>query len=134
MRPVARPLALAALAFAGCETRGAERAAAVAVDHAAIVRAAAAANPAARVISIDDGETGIRPAQISAKPGEALSRVCPRTVATECGRAVKVPGQAKPVDLPVGKPVAVAIKAPASGEVVFTCWMDMMRGVVRTTP
>ena len=72
---------------------------------------------------------GYVPDQVMAKPGEQLKLVFTRVEPTECGAQVKVDNG--PVhDLPMNKPVEIAVTVPASGKVQFACGMDMMTGVV----
>jgi plastocyanin domain-containing protein len=82
-----------------------------------------------RVIPINVNDAGYDPAKITAKAGEKLELEFTRRTPTECGSQVKVAGGAA-VDLPVGKPVKIAVTAPASGELSFVCGMDMMTGVI----
>lgn len=91
-----------------------------------------AAGPAAgaRTISIAVGHAGYSPGAATARAGEALVLVFTRTEDTECGRYIKVEGVAGQQELPVGTPVAIPVTMPADGELVFTCGMDMMRGMV----
>jgi hypothetical protein len=100
--------------------------------------AAAPAGPAGtaaapRKVAIDVGQEGYKPDRIVGKAGEALVLVFTRTFDAECIGQVKVPG-GKLVDLPMGKPVEVALTVPASGEVGFACGMDMFHGVVVAQP
>ncbi len=82
-----------------------------------------------RSVPIAVKTAGYVPDQVMAKPGEQLKLVFTRVEPTECGAQVKVDNG--PVhDLPMNKPVEIAVTVPASGKVQFACGMDMMTGVV----
>lgn len=82
-----------------------------------------------RSISIEAGKDGYSPDKIPGKPGEKLKLVFTRTVDADCLAQVKVAGGA-PVDLPMNKPVEVAVTVPATGQLTFVCGMDMFTGVI----
>ena len=82
-----------------------------------------------RRIPIEAGERGYLPAQVTGKPGERLVLVFTRTVDGACLSKIVV-GDAAPVDLPKGKPIAIPVDVPASGELRVACGMDMFRGSI----
>ncbi|HVV82413.1 MAG TPA: cupredoxin domain-containing protein [Kofleriaceae bacterium] len=82
-----------------------------------------------RSVPIYVKKAGYQPDKISAKPGEKLKLVFTRVEDTECGSQVKVADGAL-VDLPLNKPVEIAVTAPPSGQLDFICGMGMMTGVV----
>jgi plastocyanin domain-containing protein len=84
----------------------------------------------ARKVPIEANKEGFVPDKIPGKPGEKLVLVFTRTIDAECLARIKVPGNAKEIELPLNKPVEVAITVPKDGEVKFACWMDMFTGVV----
>jgi plastocyanin domain-containing protein len=86
-----------------------------------------------RKVDIEAGKDGYVPARITGKPGEKLDLVFTRVADSECISQVKMP-DGKSYDLPLGKPVDVAITVPASGELGFVCGMDMVRGAVVAVP
>lgn len=86
-----------------------------------------------RRIDVKASENGYNPERIAAKPGEKLVLVFTRTVEGECLAQVKTP-EGKVVDLPMNKPVEVAVTAPESGELTFACGMDMFKGTIVTQP
>jgi len=87
-----------------------------------------------RRVAIEVQRTGYVPNTIAAAPGEKLVLVFTRTADTECGRYITVQGTDIEKELPMNQPVEVPVAAPASGELVFACGMDMMHGLVTTTP
>jgi plastocyanin domain-containing protein len=82
-------------------------------------------------VAIKVSDQGYQPASFTAEAGEKLTLVFTRTMDVECGQFVKVPGVPGQTELPVGKPVPIKLTMPAKGELVFTCGMDMMRGVIK---
>lgn len=84
-----------------------------------------------RTVPIQAGMEGYVPDTIPGKPGEKLKLVFTRTVEGECLRELKTP-EGKVVELPMNKPVEVAITVPATGELTFACGMDMFQGKIVT--
>jgi plastocyanin domain-containing protein len=82
-----------------------------------------------RTIPINVNDEGYDPSKISAKAGEKLELEFTRRSKGACAEQVKVAG-GPVIDLPLDKPVKIAVTAPASGEVRFACGMDMMTGVI----
>lgn len=82
-----------------------------------------------RVVPIEAGKDGYVPDKIPGKPGEKLKLVFTRTVDSECLAQVKVAG-GNVVELPMGKPVEIAVTVPQSGQLAFACGMDMFTGVI----
>jgi plastocyanin domain-containing protein len=113
-----------ALAVAGCKKDGGGDAA-----KQAPAPAPAVAADGTRVVPIEAGKDGYAPDKIPGKPGEKLKLVFTRTVDSECLSQVKVAGGTA-VDLPMGKPVEIAVTVPSSGQLTFACGMDMFTGVI----
>ena len=82
-----------------------------------------------RKVPIEAGIEGYKPDRIPGKPGEKLMLVFTRTADASCIAQLKTP-DGKLVDLPMGKPVEVAVMVPQSGEVGFACGMDMFHGAI----
>lgn len=76
-----------------------------------------------------DGE-GYHPATINAAAGRALTLIFTRTTDETCGQQVVFPDQNITKDLPLNRPVEVALTVPASGRLRFTCGMHMYQGAV----
>jgi membrane fusion protein, copper/silver efflux system len=84
---------------------------------------------AARSVSIEvTGE--YTPDVVPAAPGEKLKLVFTRTRDVRCTREVVFPTLGISKELPVGKPVAIEVTAPASGDLPFQCGMEMVTGAV----
>lgn len=86
-----------------------------------------------RAISVQVNADGYAPSRIVGKPNEKLMLVFTRTADSSCVEELKTPN-GDIVDLPLNKPVKVAVTVPAAGEVGFACGMDMVRGVVVAQP
>jgi plastocyanin domain-containing protein len=86
-----------------------------------------------RRIDVAASMNGYNPERIAGKPGEKLMLVFTRTVEGECLSQLKTP-EGKVVDLPMNKPVEVAVTVPAQGELSFACGMDMFKGTIVAQP
>ncbi|MCX5742399.1 MAG: cupredoxin domain-containing protein [Proteobacteria bacterium] len=86
-----------------------------------------------RHISIEANNDGYTPDKIPGKPGEKLMLVFTRTADSSCIAQLKAP-DGKLYDLPMNKPIEVAVTVPTSGRVEFACGMDMVKGVVVADP
>lgn len=86
-----------------------------------------------RHIPVEANKEGYKPDKIPGKPGEQIVLVFTRTADSECISQLKAP-DGKLVDLPLNKPVEVAVTVPKTGEVGFACGMDMFHGVVVAQP
>ena len=86
-----------------------------------------------RHVAIEANKDGYVPDKIVGKPGEKLLLVFTRTIDANCLSQLKTP-EGKLVDLPMNKPVEVAVTVPQTGEVGFACGMDMFHGVVVAQP
>jgi len=86
-----------------------------------------------RRVTVEANKEGYSPDQIPGKPGEKLVLVFTRTVDSSCLAQLKTPDGAT-VDLPLGKPVEVAVTVPPSGQLGFACGMDMFHGAIVAQP
>ena len=85
-----------------------------------------------RRIDVEANTSGYNPERIAGKPGEKLMLVFKRTVDADCLAQLKTP-EGKVVDLPMNKPVEVAVTVPDKGELTFACGMDMFHGTIVAT-
>jgi plastocyanin domain-containing protein len=122
-------IALVALALAACSKKTEKPAA----PPPAPVTAGTVGSDGLRHIPVEANKEGYKPDKIAGKPGEQLVLVFTRTADSECISQLKAP-DGKLVDLPLNKPVDVAVTVPTSGEVGFACGMDMFHGVVVAQP
>jgi plastocyanin domain-containing protein len=95
--------------------------------------AVAPSKDGARRVEIEVNKEGYQPDKIPGKPGEKLDLVFTRTFEADCISQVKTP-DGKLVDLPMKKPVEVAVTVPQTGELGFACGMDMFHGVIVAQP
>jgi plastocyanin domain-containing protein len=86
-----------------------------------------------RRIEITANTEGYKPDKIVGKPGEKLMLVFTRTADSSCIAQLVTPDK-QTVDLPLNKPVEVAVTVPATGQVGFACGMDMFHGAVVAEP
>lgn len=74
--------------------------------------------------------TGYHPASISAPAGGPVRLTITRTSDEGCGQQIVFPSLSIRRDLPLNRTVSVEFTMPASGNVAFTCGMDMLRGSI----
>jgi plastocyanin domain-containing protein len=85
-----------------------------------------------RRVEVKVSNQGFTPARVPGKPGESLTLLFKYDKsAGECGRQVVVPDQHKTVTLSEEHPTEIALTLPTTtGEVGFTCGMNMLRGAI----
>ncbi len=83
-----------------------------------------------RRVPVEAGPSGYQPDKVVANAGEKLILVFTRTTEARCLAQVRV-ADGPLTELPVGKPVEIAVTAPDKGATLrFACGMDMMTGVI----
>jgi hypothetical protein len=130
-----------AVASAACKKEAADTKPAEPAPAAAPAAPAAAPAPVAaaatdndgRRVAIEANKDGYTPAKIPGKPGEKLVLEFTRTFEADCIAKLKTP-DGQTIELPMNKPVDVAVTVPQTGEVGFACGMDMFHGVVVAQP
>jgi plastocyanin domain-containing protein len=120
------------LALVACKKEEAAKPAPAPAPAPAVAPATATAGGARRV-PIEVNKEGYTPDKIPGKPGEKLDLVFTRTFEADCISQVKAP-DGKLVDLPMNKPIEVAVTVPQTGELGFACGMDMFHGVIVAQP
>jgi len=118
--------------FAGCK-KGDDANSKPKVAPAAPVTAGTTDKDGVRRIEITANTEGYKPDKIMGKPGEKLMLVFTRTADSSCISQLVTPDK-QTVDLPLNKPVEVAVTVPATGQVGFACGMDMFHGSVVAEP
>lgn len=83
---------------------------------------------AGTTITVNGG--GYHPANVSAPPNTDITLTFLRTTDECCGQQLKIPSDGRTIDLPLNQRVAVNLHTPASGQLAFTCGMDMYRGSI----
>lgn len=89
-----------------------------------------ASEVAARHVKVGVTEAGFEPAEIAAKPNEALVLDVTRVTDETCATAIVIKDQGVNVKLPLNKEVEVPVKAGAAGRVAFACPMNMVQGAI----
>ncbi len=84
----------------------------------------------AGAIRVEVGAEGFSPARVPVKAGTSVQLAFRRTEDAGCGDRVVFPALKLERALPVGQTVLVQVLAPKSGELAFTCGMDMLRGAL----
>jgi plastocyanin domain-containing protein len=74
--------------------------------------------------------SGYHPSRIRASANTEITLSFLRTTDECCGQQLKVPSMNITRDLPLNQAVPVTVRVPPSGELAFTCGMDMYRGAV----
>jgi len=103
------------------------------VTPAAPVTAGTTDKDGVRRIEVTANTEGYKPDKIAGKPGEKLMLVFTRTADSSCISQLVTPDK-QTVDLPLNKPVEVAVTVPQTGSVGFACGMDMFHGTIVAEP
>lgn len=126
---------LTILAFASaCErdatatARGAQPTTTTATTAGHSAHATAATGTADLQLTVDG--TGYHPSSISAPAGKPVRLTITRTSDEGCGQQIVFPSLNIRRDLPLNQAVTVEFTMPSSGNVAFTCGMDMLRGSI----
>jgi plastocyanin domain-containing protein len=127
-----RTFVVAIALFAACKKEDAKPKAAPQAELMGTVATGVMTN-GPRKVAIEANKDGYNPDKIPGKPGEKLDLVFTRTFEAECISQLKTP-DGKLVDLPMNKPVEVAVTVPQTGELGFACGMDMFHGVIVAQP
>ena len=120
---------LAVVLLASCSKKEAAPPKETAKPPAATLTTGTVAPDGVRTVQINAGMEGYVPDTIPGKPGEKLVLVFTRTVEGECLRELKTP-EGKVIELPMNKPIEVAITVPKEGSLTFACGMDMFQGKI----
>jgi plastocyanin domain-containing protein len=86
-----------------------------------------------RTVRIEVAANGYTPKTISTRKGEPVKLEFLRKDSENCGDEVVFPALNIRRKLPVGKVVAIDITPESSGDLKFTCGMDMLRGKLIVT-
>ena len=103
--------------------------------QAATASAAPALPPAGegRLVEITATNDGYKPKVVEAKQGEKLILRFTRKTPSGCLAEIVFPGLNIKKDLPVDKPVDIAVTADKPGKIPFQCGMAMVFGSVNVT-
>jgi plastocyanin domain-containing protein len=75
-------------------------------------------------------EKGFEPDRVSLRAGAPAQLTFVRTTDKTCGTEVVFPSLGLKRTLPLNEPVVIEFTPARSGEVAFTCGMNMLKGVV----
>ena len=96
---------------------------------AATRKAAAKATATARTVEVKVTNE-FTPAEIHVKKGEKVNLVFTRTTDRTCATSVHFKDLGVNQDLPLNKPVTVAVKPDKAGKYRYACSMDMIAGTL----
>lgn len=139
MKPLRRSIRLAAalggtmFLFAFACNKGSDASPAASASDESAAPASAPAVPEGRLIPIAVTDEGFSPKTIDAKVGEVITLRFTRTTKSECLKAISIPEFKISKDLPMNTPVDVTIKPEKEGNLVFQCWMAMVKGTIHVT-
>jgi len=83
-----------------------------------------------RTIEVAVTSEGFVPAEVHVKQGEKVSLVVTRKTDRTCATAIVSKDLGVKQDLPLDKPVTLAIKADKKGKLHYACPMDMIAGSI----
>jgi plastocyanin domain-containing protein len=83
-----------------------------------------------QVVDLQVTEKGFEPSSIDVKPGvPAVLKVTRKTDST-CATQIKIQSKNIKKDLPLNKPITIALGKLEKGEIRFGCGMDMITGQI----
>lgn len=83
-----------------------------------------------QVIDLQVTEKGFEPSSIDVKPGIPVILKVTRKTDSTCATQIKIQSKNIKKDLPLNKPVTIALGKLDKGEIRFGCGMDMITGNV----
>ena len=90
----------------------------------------ALANAKDQVIELHVTEKGFEPSSIDVKPGIPVVLKVTRKTDSTCAMEIKVQSKNIKKELPLNKPVTIALGKLDKGEIRFGCGMDMITGQI----
>jgi len=116
------PVILSSGIFLGCSSHIEEQ------EPIEAPKADVIADSTSQPIRVEVAESGYKPKNIGVKKGQKVSLEFHRADGDNCGEKLVFPELGIEKDLPIGEKVLVEITPTKSGELKFTCGMDMFRG------
>lgn len=83
-----------------------------------------------KTIELSVSEKGFDPKSIDVEAGSDVTLNVTRTTDDTCAKQIRIPSKDKKVNLPLNKPVKIALGKLAKGEIRFVCGMDMESGLI----
>jgi plastocyanin len=84
----------------------------------------------ARTIEIAVTPNGFEPARVKVTKGEPLKLVVTRKTDDTCAKEILIPDENLKADLPLNKPVTLSFTPRRTGEIRYSCGMNMITGVL----
>lgn len=81
-----------------------------------------------QVVDLQVTENGFEPSSVDVKPGVPVVLKVTRMTDSTCATKIKIQSKNIKKDLPLNKPVTIALGKLEKGEVRFGCGMDMITG------
>lgn len=75
-------------------------------------------------------KNGYEPFRVQAARGKPLTLVLTRTTEETCAREIVLPDLGISKELPLGQPVTITFTPERTGELRFSCAMQMFQGVI----
>ena len=89
-----------------------------------------ATSPGIQIVNVKISGADYVPASVKVAKGQPIRLNFTRDEKTTCGDTVVFPALNIRKEVPVGKVVAIDITPQKSGDIAFTCGMNMMQGTV----
>lgn len=86
------------------------------------------ANAKDQVVELQVTEKGFEPSYIDVTPGAAVVLKVTRKTDSTCATQIKIKSKSIKKDLPLNKPITIALGRLEKGEIRFACGMDMITG------
>ena len=84
----------------------------------------------ARTIEIAVTTKGFEPARVKVTKGEPLKLVVTRKTDDTCAKEMLIPDENLKAELPLNKPVTLSFTPKRTGEIRYSCGMNMITGVL----
>jgi plastocyanin domain-containing protein len=91
--------------------------------------AAARATPG-RTVELSVTVKGFEPARVKLTKGEPVKLIVTRKTDETCAKQIVIPDENIKADLPLNKPVTLSFTPKRSGEIRYSCGMNMITGVL----
>ena len=101
------------------------------VAAAFLVPLGALAAGQARTIEIAVTANGFEPARVKVTKGEPLKLVVTRKTDETCAKEILIPDENLKAELPLNKPVTLSFTPKRTGEIRYSCGMNMFTGVLQ---
>jgi plastocyanin len=96
----------------------------------ALTAPAAALAAQARTVELSVTAKGFEPSRVKLAKGEPVKLVVTRKTDDTCAKQMVIPDENIKADLPLNKPVTLSFTPKRSGDIRYTCGMNMISGVL----